>query len=411
MKKVKLLVLMLLVSGLATACGGSSSSSDNPGKYAMSKLPSKYSANIPNSITPSKSSKAPRLSKVISRAAGGESQGCKLMKGMIEMMQGTAKMAPVYAVIADAAISQNNLSADETKHTCSVTLTQEMFNTISEIMGEDMGDVSDMEEEVGQTTNIDVVYSDNGSAPYTNSVAITAFEQTSTIYWSDDKTKTKLSMAMESESESSEGDESSSSGTLDLIYDGAANEMQIVLSSQDGSSMNMSLKEKNGGALFYSRDKYVGSVYLMEGYADDNGGYIKMTATNASGSIISASETFNASGSITSESSDYNSAFSSGSSDMAGLQQDTGLTMAVSVADGMYLISTDAVTFTVGSTATIVGFGTVKSGTLVIQDIGGGKAGLLADAKKDEVFLYPVSFNSSNVLKLDNTVPQANIQL
>jgi hypothetical protein len=405
MIKKKIIVLPLLLTAVFMACGDSEKKTvSGTEAYKMSNLPSKFTGDIPNSITPSSSS-ASLLSKIRSGISfstdGSASQGCSVMKSLIGMMQSTSKMAPLYAVIADSAISQNKLTADETKHQCTITLTRAMYDTISSIMGDDMGDTTEMESAIGTAMSIDITYSDTETSPYKYSVLITMDGEDTTIYWSDDKTKTKLSMPIESGT-SNGSSSSSSTGKLEFTFDSTENSTHLVLSTPDGNSMDMSLKTKGSGSLFYLRDEFSGSIYLMEGYADDNGGYIKITTTSSSFGTTSSSETFDASGKLTDTNSTYTSTYNSGASDIADLRQDTGYTTTTTVADGMYLITTSS-SAPDGTSATVVGLGTSTSGTLVIQDIGGSKVSVLSDTGKTTVYLYLVTVGTSGSLSTAST--------
>ncbi len=392
MKKIKFLLFLFVFSTILTACS-KDDLTDKDGVFAMENLPKKFSADIPDSIVGNGDS-ARMIHKNILRAVGDQSQGCSTVKEMTGMMKEFSTMIPLYAVMADAAISQNSLSPDGSTHDCSIKYTREMLDAITEIMGDDvMGDMSELEQMIGVSESVTIVYSNTASAPYKYSVIITMMDSTTTMYWSEDKTKTKIELPIFLEM-SPEGDKLKSTpsedGRIEFVYDDSAKSMNLLF-SYTGMEMNMSLQEEGDGALFTMNNKYGGSVYLMEGYADDNGGYIKTKITDSSFGTTSFSESFDANGIVTEDTGSYADMYASGSTVVDDLQGDLGFIKDESgAADGEYLITANS-SF---STSDIVGYGIVKDGRLVIQDIGG--ANYSSAAAGNTVYLFSVTYDDAS---------------
>lgn len=395
MKRFSILISTILLPVVILACGGSGDSSSD--SFSMSILPSKFSADIPASISGDNSSllvSRKSVSQKAIKAVGDISTGCQQMKQMTGEMKMFSSMAPLYAVLADAAISQNNITADEESHTVSITFTRGMFDTMSEIMSDDMSDISEMESFIGQSMTCGVLFSDNGSDAYKYSVKITMDDSTTTIYWSEDKKNTKLEVPIEAGS----GEGATETGTLVFEYNDTEKLMTVSF-ELPSMSMFMSLKEQGDGALFFSNNKFGAYKYQIEGYADDNGGYIKYTSTDAYFGSFSYSEYFDGNGNITVDNSTYGSEYTSGAEDITALQEDVGLdaTLSSAIADGDYIVMSSSGKISaageIDDLDSIIGFGTVIDGTtLVIQDVGCAAYDDLATG--DTIFLYVATTNA-----------------
>ncbi|MGL4369523.1 MAG: hypothetical protein ACRCUT_07615, partial [Spirochaetota bacterium] len=148
MKKTKLLLSLLLIPAVLIACGDDGGGFD---PYNMSNLPSKFKGEIPGSIKGDGSANGSvrTISKNILRSTGGASQGCTQLKQMTGYLEYDFQNVAMMAVIADAAISQNDITADETAHNGTVKLTEGMAETIGEILG-DTEDTSWLDECIGE---------------------------------------------------------------------------------------------------------------------------------------------------------------------------------------------------------------------------------------------------------------------
>jgi hypothetical protein len=397
---------------MVMACGGSSDPKSTP--YSMTVLPSKYSINIPSSLSSgtvsSDSAVSAKLAakKSSDSATGTESAGCTSLRSDIAMMKSFTTMPALYTIIADAAISQNGIKPGDAEKTCSVTLTQGMVDKMLTILSDDMVSASELSSAVGSKIDVTIAYKTE-TGTYAYSVTITDLTDggaPDTIYWSADKTKTKLSTSLSSESASGEST-TASIGTLEFTYDDTAKLMNMSFDFS-GSKMEMSLKEEGTGALFYSTMVAGTTTFKCEGYADDNGGYIKTSFTDGIRVSAVTTEYFDAKGLVTAENSTYTQAYTSNSDEFTTLQQTAGFSMDVTGIDidnGEYLVY--AVSWngiSVFDKSSVVGYGKVSNGILTIDNIGGGAYDDITTTG-GTVYLYKVTTGSIYSATASETAP------
>ena len=66
----------------------------------------------------------------ITRDVAEKSQGCEQMKAMTTMMKSDSSMLPIMIAFANAAVSQNSLTSDETAHAVQLTFTQDVYDSM-----------------------------------------------------------------------------------------------------------------------------------------------------------------------------------------------------------------------------------------------------------------------------------------
>jgi hypothetical protein len=341
------------------------------------------------------------------------------MKTMTSMMKGFSTMIPMITILADAGITQNSITADEQNHTATIKLTREMYNAMASLADGFMVDVSEMEAAIGETIPVSICFSDTGVSPYDYSVAIAIDGESSPsiIYWSEDKKYTKLVMPITSEAEAAsvkvpakDVAAAETEGNLTFTYDDVDKIMTMTIEST-GYKSEMSLQEKGTGALFYcsTKSSYDSTevIYRLEGYADDNGGYVVTTVVNGFSSITSK-ETFDADGNLKDGDTSYSDTYDQNIDTVGDLETNVGFTTTTTAADGEYLVMSSN-TYTGGDapsdTAEIVGYGMVFSGNLVIQDFGLSAYSVLKTS--GTVYLYKLSdgysfFSDTTAPKFDS---------
>jgi|GEM_PF-1867039 len=465
MKKWAWLLIMFLVLAPLTGCGGSSSGddkSDDGGdsgdgeSYNMVTLPSKFSVKVPKSIVGEESSRSVSSFKRAIRAQkdarvesdedysddgygddygddysdgdtagdsydyeeGVTSMGCMQMKSMTSEMQMYIDEMGFMAVMADAVIAQNSLSADETEHQATLTLTQEMVNAVSELMGTD--EAESMEEYIGQSMDVTVTYSDNDVAPYKFSVEV-GFDDGSTnttIHWSEDKSNTKLSFPISIEMGTSgdvaAGRSDAYTGIVEVVYDATQNlqtmkyEMEVpgidpvtYATIKDTMKMDMSIKTKDDGAIFFANMQTGGYSYRIEGFADDNGGYAKTTMIYGKQTDV-YNETFDADGKLVTEDSTYSGMYTESDEEFSDLYGEVeGSTIdAAGFVDGDYVVLSQPVAE--GATpfddnTIVVGYGFVMDGELTIQDVGGDKYSMAETPGTGKLYLYWMEYGEEDI--------------
>lgn len=364
--------------------GGGDEDGDDDTKYNMSNLPSKFSVEIPKSLKSTASRSLTRSTE--------QSKACEELKSNISYMESDTMMIGQMAVMADAAISQNELTADETAHTVDVTLTQAMVDKILELMGDEADMISEeMQNYVGQSESITVTYSDAAEAPYKYSVEIEFDEDKNTLYWNEEKTKTKLVTPVTFVEMNSNGDETESEGTCVIVFDGDTN---IQTSNYEANSikMDMSLQTTadGNGAIFFSNSQSPQFTSRMEGFADDNGGYVVSTWISNGQAPQVTKESFDAAGYIIESDSTYSSAYGDYSSEVETLVTEIG-GVAVPAAD---LTSGDEYIVLKAQSADLfgtdlIGYGVVNNGKLYVQDIGGAAYASLASS--GTLYLYKMT--------------------
>jgi len=393
MKKLKFIIAALLIPVIFIACDESGSSGDNSGSssYTMKALPSKYMVDIPDSISSTVTS-----AKIVSKSmlqselkAVSASSGSNMLRSMTGMMKSMSGLVGFYIILTDAAIEQNGIQADETPHECTITLTRAMVDSIAAIFPMNTADNAGLESFIGSSISVTLTYNDNGTDTYKYSATILVDDTPLTVYWSEDKKNTKIEMPL-----IGEGD-ITVTGNMIFSYNDTEKIMTMSFLMNFGGSaykMDMSLKEQGNGALFISNIEYLGTICRIEGYADNNGGYIKYTIISSTFGSFTYTENFDANGNTIVGDGSYESVYTNARSngDISDLQSNTGFSITTTLADGEYIVVKDGAltnSNVLNDKSKIVGVGIVSSGKLVIQDIGGGAYSYL-DTKPGTVYLF-----------------------
>jgi len=376
MKKIKLLLVLVMLSAMMIACS-KDDLTDKADKYSMSNLPSKFKGDIPASITGDSSQKSSgRLVRksILRTKSTGSSNGCSQIKEMTTMLSYDFQSVAMMAVVADAALSQNNITADGNAHDGSVTLTKEMVAAMKEVIG-GTEDLSFLDEAIGETISATITFRDDltptTDAPYNCSVSLVTADAESgsgvnTFYWSSDKKSTRLVSDFDDEY------------YMDIIYNDTTKYTKSQYDDEtEGYHSLFTIQEtgENGGSVFYSSNKSSSDTlsysYLLEGFADDDGGFIKTTYTSGADSY-SNEESFDVDGNIISDDSTYTGYYQDNAEIATSFMTDMGIGVTVSsFTEGQHYLVSNGGEANWGTMDNIIGMGFVTDGKFYIQDIGG----------------------------------------
>jgi hypothetical protein len=191
--------------------------------------------------------------------------------------------------------------------------------------------MDDMSSSLGQSMPVPDFRYETADAPYAFGVIMPdvsgGYDTTTTeeenFYWSSDKTKVKM------ECISKETETGTTTSSFTITYDDATKTSSFIFDSNYSGSTNkftLSIREDpekastHGAYVFYetvSATTYNGttenSSESATGYADDNGGYLKLTSTTGSGlsaSVSTCEASFDAAGTTTSQVTTGNAGYS-----------------------------------------------------------------------------------------------------
>jgi hypothetical protein len=326
--------------------GGGGDDDDPPAASTTNQvLPSTVMVTVPASLegTAAGSLRSARSSGATA-PTGTEAEAAYMMiKGGVAMMKENGSMVAMYGAVIDEVIYQNNLSPSTSPYTGrQIQLTQGLVDKMNSFGFE----VEDLPVGIGETLPVPDFRYETASAPYSYSLNMTetyTYEgMTETcytgFYWSSDKKKVKMVMS---------DNESTSLDTYryTITYDGVAKTSAMIMEDENGS-YTFSLKEadasaKNGAFVFFeSTITYGGETWKQSGsgYADDDGGTLKVTLTSGSGitaQVQTFETSFNASNIDASKASVYSAAYAEIDADMyeeVGAAEDlSGVTTAYSM--------------------------------------------------------------------------------
>jgi hypothetical protein len=192
---------------------------------------------------------------------------------MTSAMQSLVPVLDCYGILADAVISQNNLSPG-TYSSKTVTLTQGMYNAIVAQLPASETPSSSL---IGTSQTLsNIIYSTTGPAPFANSVKFTIVSGSSsespTYSWSTDRTKLKMAIPIQEWE------------TLTITYDSATKSCAFqIVAENDTYTMAIEIDPSSTthGVYVNLTSVTTPSVfsYALSGYADDNGGLVATTYT------------------------------------------------------------------------------------------------------------------------------------
>lgn len=429
MKRILVLLLMFAILPFATTCG-SSKKKGNSGTLAV--FPSKFSIDVPASLSPTSSTttssvkksksltKTPNVKSITKSAETTQTQQVYTdVSTVFSALSASSIMPAMYAVIADAAITDNKISANSGAQKVSVTLTSAMLEKMKKIMSGNMIDTTQLESAVGMAMTLTIDYTTFTSGTYTSVVAITIDGETTTVKWNDDNSKSYMVYPVTDESGSETGhivftyDESGTYAFSEMSYD------------TTDSVIHMAMVEHDDGALYYANYKYktaytetntqtgvttnygtVTFVQRLAGYADDNGGYANELYMVNAGVTTKGNNYcgFDATGGDISGNTTlydkYYAEYTGNNANLVSLAAKFGTQVtSTGLSDGNYFVinnpSYDGKTYTSIDSiqAHVIGYADVISGTLTLEDIGGS---LYSPNYTDVMYIYKHGPNMSN---------------
>jgi hypothetical protein len=288
MKKSFLIVLsIILACSIFVACQPPISSSRSDAEsYSTKILPgSALSLKLPATLSPEAGDMASPLVACVSpppaqrpeyvRKAGGY----YMIKSEVAWLGLFAPTLETYAILADAAISQNHLSPSPTPYTdLSVTFTQEMYDAVSALLPAWMLPPASLV--VGKAVTIpSLTYSTDGEAPLSNSIVVGSGVGLNLDYaWSSDKTKLRMRstcvMGPYSGIVVAVATNTEAKATALNVADSFNDSLRFAILADSSSSAKGVFVRADCG--FSNK-----SEFLMWGYADDDGGLVTTERTRA----------------------------------------------------------------------------------------------------------------------------------
>jgi hypothetical protein len=256
------------------------------GTYSTKVLPgAALSLKLPATLSPEDADKAMLPTACVSpppapgpgyiRKAGGY----YMIKSEVAWLGLFAPTLEAYAILADAAISQNDLAPSPTPYEdLSVTFTQEMYDAIAASLPAWMIPPASLV--VGKAVIIpSLTYQTDGEAPLPNSIIVGSGAGLNFDYaWSSDKTKLRMRsscvMGPNSGTVAAVATDTEAKATAAKVTDSINDSLQFAIRRDSTSSANGVFVRSDCG---FSNN----SEFRLWGYADDDGGLVTTERTRA----------------------------------------------------------------------------------------------------------------------------------
>jgi len=413
MKRLLVSLIAFIFSITLFGCGSSSSSDNsttdntNTGTEASTKyVPTKLGIDVPNAIQGNKSSVSAigQLIRTFKTTTGQQSQAAIAIKGYTEAMTSLEMMAGFFAIVGDAIIQQNPGIENAGDKLVSITLTQTMVDDVKKILGgNDAIDVSDLQECVGQTATLSVNYQTGKSGTYAYYLKVVDKDddgslETTTIEWNTERTKAKVTLDEPGDGETNH---------VEFTYDDTDKKMTLALKS-DSIEFTISLQTKDSGAMVLCTFNNLGtepSTFTLQGYADNNGGYMKGTFTQGT-NIAKWDESFDADGLIIS-SDTYSNEYANGSSNISNedINGTNAYIASVTIDSGDYLAYKNETLTSISSIdeSMFIGSGSVNNKYIAIMPSSETMRSYLDNAG-NTYYVYKMTWNEDGTCTLGSAI-------